>query len=246
MTFASFVDILLKQKLLFRKISSFPDLYDCYASLDTISRKSFLESVGYRFENQKIPTIITGTGRPFNPLVKGSISDSKGLEFMLTSNGDDVICNADLTYCTCWHENDCENYAMWKIYLGNNPEGIAIKSTIGQLKHALAKEKEHDIFIGRANYCTTGVSLFDNTLNEHNVVLRKRKEYDYEKEIRVFFSVESVNPYTILDVNIDLKCLIDEIWISPFWPWGKECVERFLSRLELKEIKVQSSNIKEN
>ena len=188
---------------------------------------------------------MTKNGRPFNPLIKGSISGKNEITFFLTSKGDDVICNADLTYCTCWHENNYENYAKWKIYLDNNLEGIAIKSTIGQLKSALIKEKERDIFIGCANYYTTGISLFDNTLNEHNVVLRKRKEYNSEKEIRAFFSVESVDLPNILYIDLDIRSLIDEIWISPFWLWGKDCVENLLARLGLKEIKVQSSNIKE-
>ena len=45
--------------------------------------------------------------------------------------------------------------------------------------------------------------------------------------------------------DLDIRSLIDEIWISPFWLWGKDCVENLLARLGLKEIKVQSSNIKE-
>jgi len=34
-----------------------------------------------------------------------------------------------------------------------------------------------------------------------------------------------------------LDCLIDEVWISPFWEWGDNCIKGLLLQLGLDNIK---------
>lgn len=46
----------------------------------------------------------------------------------------------------CWHLNDHESAAMWKLYLKTN-EGIVIQSTFSKLQ-TLLHEKKHKMFLG--------------------------------------------------------------------------------------------------
>ncbi|MCF8363810.1 MAG: hypothetical protein K9G70_14430 [Prolixibacteraceae bacterium] len=48
-------------------------------------------------------------------------------------------------FINCWHINEEQSDAMWKIFLDTN-NGIAIKSTIGDLKKGLSKSND-DIYI---------------------------------------------------------------------------------------------------
>ena len=51
--------------------------------------------------------------------------------------------------CNCWHHSNEESMAMWdKYHLRNN--GIAIKTTMGNLKSSLPDEP--NIFIGKVDY----------------------------------------------------------------------------------------------
>src|SRR5206468_2123167 len=44
----------------------------------------------------------------------------------------------------CWHENNCESAAMWRLYLQSN-EGVAIRSTKGKLRRVLHDSSPHNI-----------------------------------------------------------------------------------------------------
>ena len=57
---------------------------------------------------------------------------------------------ADALFFNCWHMNDDESDAMWKIYV-NGIGGVAIRSTVLRLKKSL-DASPHDISIGRISY----------------------------------------------------------------------------------------------
>ena len=49
----------------------------------------------------------------------------------------------------CWHENEHESAAMWKLYI-KSVEGIAIQSTYSKLKKSFINDEI--IFIGKVKY----------------------------------------------------------------------------------------------
>jgi len=52
----------------------------------------------------------------------------------------------------CWHINEHESHAMWKLYSGIN-KGIAIQSTIGRLKRIIKNSKsKYEINIFKVKY----------------------------------------------------------------------------------------------
>jgi|HubBroStandDraft_1064217.scaffolds.fasta_scaffold165307_2 hypothetical protein len=54
---------------------------------------------------------------------------------------------------SCWHENDRESVAMWRLYVSGR-EGVALKTTVGRLRRVLAENSEtwRRPTIGRVRY----------------------------------------------------------------------------------------------
>ena len=53
-------------------------------------------------------------------------------------------------YLSCWHMNEHESVAMWKIYQSGAPQGIAIQSTYRRLSEAITDDS--GILIGTVAY----------------------------------------------------------------------------------------------
>lgn len=127
------------------------------------------------------------------------------------------------TYVNCWSRNDAESYALWKIYLGGSPNGVAIRSTVSKLIQCLQnvdsrqmkgldfstidfskidfksinQEFEIDtIKIGEVKYQN---QIDIKNLTKSTLAMTKKEFYDYEKEIRVFAT--SKNQY--LDISVE-------------------------------------------
>lgn len=129
-----------------------------------------------------------------------------------------------LTKISCWHIEEYESDAMWKIY-ADLGKGIAISTTIEKilssmkpftLPKALAPE---NLIFGKISY----VNLVGNKLN---VDLKKRFFYkhiifNWEKEFRLAISLQMAEEFGMsipekgIYVEIDLHKLIDEIYIGP-------------------------------
>lgn len=150
-----------------------------------------------------------------------------------------------MTYCCSWHQNNEENYALWKIYLGNQPEGIAIKTSIGNLKNILNVQSNRDFYIGEVNYENKKINIFKDNESNHTIILRKKKEYIYEQEIRLYtIDEEFSDPFFYLPSS-NVEDLIKEIWVSPFaGDWFYEDVKLFLKNNGVTIIP-QRSSIKE-
>ena len=84
-------------------------------------------------------------------------------------------------YVNCWHINDYESAAMWKLYLKSD-EGIAIQTTIGALKASLENETRK-IRIGRITYINYESHCI-NMSKQYDFVLHKRLSFAHENEIR--------------------------------------------------------------
>lgn len=85
-------------------------------------------------------------------------------------------------YINCWHINKYESAALWSIY-SRHEDGVAIKSTVGRAKDALAGD---ELLIG--GYVTyhdydRSLTLGDNVFR---AAFNKRSAFEYEKEFRIF------------------------------------------------------------
>lgn len=138
---------------------------------------------------------------------------------------------ASRCFFNCWHMNDVESDAMWKIYV-NGTGGVAIQSTVKRLKDALACSTE-PIYLGRIMYID-----FNNDIGPPESYLRKlmrkNKAFEHEKELRAVFYDQRQDHVGRLGVSIqtDVNSLIETIVIAPrAEEWFFELVETLVKKL---------------
>ena len=123
-------------------------------------------------------------------------------------------------YMNCWHLNNHESDAMWKLYAGAGG-GIAVSSTVERLKRCVSKAQD-TIRISKVKYIDydkDGIPI----VNCFAPALHKRKSFSHERELRAFVwepnNLDKIkNNQQIeqgLPTQIELEELIDEIYISP-------------------------------
>lgn len=164
-------------------------------------------------------------------------------------------------FLNCWHMNENQSDAMWKIFLNIN-NGIAIKSTVRNIIKSLENSKD-DVHIGRVYYRDFEKVTLEELMSEEQNRLAdgrgsgvvqynyKRKSFEHEKELRLFHIDKPIphllkngvprDPLNSKHIDVDLVELINEIVIAPFADkWFQEMVERLLSILKLNFRVIQS------
>jgi hypothetical protein len=149
----------------------------------------------------------------------------------------------------CWHMNDHESAAMWKLYLKSN-DGIAIQSTYNRLSSCL-DETEIPVFIGMVKY----IDYEKEFIGLNNLLIpyvRKRKSFEHERELRCLiwqnerqqdakFSLESGGK----KINVNLVELIENIYISPSSPaWLTTLLQDLIAKYNLN-IPIINSRLSE-
>lgn len=196
-----------------------------------ISGKMFM-SRSDKFEDQYEGTFSEPT---FEEIKKISENNPKFLDYYKAHRENVVI--------SSWHTNEYESFAMWQIFTKNN-EGLAIQSTIGNLKEALHIEKQTQQYIGEVNYIDYKKELipFDDAFFPF---LFKRKSFQYENEIRVISDVTTQN-LTINDglkINVDINKMIKKIYIHPKSEnWYKKLVIEVVSKLGF-DFEIEKSDL---
>lgn len=151
----------------------------------------------------------------------------------------------DWMYCNCWHLNENESFAMWRLYTKAD-ESICIRTTYSKLAAALPNKS----FLGLINYrdyrsdaLTTG-NLFE-------AFMSKRRSFEHEREVRALVwrvKVEGLPPVNTLPENthltpdetgvivpIDVDAVVEEIYVSPTsGSWFRDLVEDACAQYGLK------------
>ena len=129
----------------------------------------------------------------------------------------------------CWHMNDYESAAMWKLYLKSS-EGIAIQSSFKKLRTALNKSKVN-FFIGTVSYIDYEKDDIEFE-NSFVPIVHKRKSFSHENELRAIIPIEEPGNSKRVDlenggckIKVDINKLVENIYISPDSPeWLSELV----------------------
>jgi hypothetical protein len=128
---------------------------------------------------------------------------------------------------SCWHMNEHESAAMWKLYSTSN-EAVCIRPSYRRLRQCLPQ----CVMIGEViyiNYETQGFSVE----NGFNFITHKRMSFAHERELRaiVWEMGEDAQSYKAqigpsgLSVEADLPALIERVYVSPAAaPWLGELV----------------------
>ena len=82
----------------------------------------------------------------------------------------------------CWHRNEYESEAMWKLY-ADWERGLAVRTTFPDMRESFMCEE--DIFIGSVRYIDYETEEIDLSF-QLEPYITKRKSFEYEQEVRAF------------------------------------------------------------
>lgn len=144
------------------------------------------------------------------------------------------------TCINCWHINEVESLAMWKLYCQTG-EAVAIQSTFDRLVRSLSgcTENVYGGLVKYTNYDTDAIPIG----NDFYRFIYKRSSFSHERELRLIIrreppinnetkSVEwhvDLFPDGGVSIPVDLDILVERILLSPTAPPWFEKVVRSLA-----------------
>lgn len=147
-------------------------------------------------------------------------------------------------FINCWHINDFESFAMWKIY--SESFGVCIQSTFHDLYSCFDDEewsfynKRKKIYIGEVNYIDWEKEIIPKD-NMFWPYIHKKKEFTYEQELRCIVSCRDL---TYLKIRINTEKLIHKIYINPFTPpWFEKVVINLCQQYNVPSHKIIQSSL---
>jgi len=159
--------------------------------------------------------------------------------------------HSQLLYANCWHCNEYESAAMWRLYLKSD-EGIAIQSTAIRFAESFRKYPD-DIFIGTVSYIDYDTQEIDSN-NTFAYAMHKRMSFQHENEIRAVTvcweegsapgkRAMSFTPGPIgLSIPVILDQLVEAVYVAPTaQTWLVELVQAIMNRYGQKAPVIHSS-----
>ena len=138
------------------------------------------------------------------------------------------------TYISCWHSNDYESEAMWKLYAVNVTNAIAIQTTAGKLYEALDRDPYIDI--GKIKY----IDYRNSFAPINGSYWYKRKAFEHEREVRaILHDFKQIGAG--IAVPVDVETLIERIYISPYAPkWFEDVLRSVMEKYSIDKPLVRS------
>jgi len=230
MDFTKFVSLISSKELFFTRADHFEDPFEGAKGLKKDKKKWDKQYLSFFESAIKNPP----PGHDFNKTEREVKIESKKLLSQLDSIGPS---QRESTFINCWHINELESEAMWKLYVSNLNEGIAIKSTYSKLYRSLKKDPA--ISIGQVNYIDFNGSF--TGVNES--FWYKRKSFEHEKEVRAVIHERNADNEFGLSIPVDLNILIEKIYVSPTsQKWFRELIESVMKKYEINK-KIMTSEM---
>lgn len=131
----------------------------------------------------------------------------------------------------CWHENNYESEAMWKLY--GRDAGISVKTTFKGLSDSLKCDRP--VFIGRIQYVDYNTTIIAET-NAFTSLLHKRKSFEHEREVRAMaFDTPPDESIYGRYLEVDIFSLIEEVIVAPYSKdWFLDLVKSVVGRYGLQ------------
>ncbi len=156
------------------------------------------------------------------------------------------------TLVNCWSLSPYESYALWKIYLANQAEGVAIRTTVARLRAAVAGGAggiDDKVYLGQVRYRNY---LNPLTLHPFDIVTTKKIFYDFERELRLFtinqagFAAPGKTGMPGVNLGVDLSQLVQKVYLSPFCKTGlRQEVEALLATRAISGLCIRESEIRD-
>jgi hypothetical protein len=224
MDLPKFLDLLQSKTLFFARVDELrkSDKFEC-----AIMRRPPNQKID--FENQIKPPVI-GLGSIYKKFIE-QLEEDKINEKILNN-----------VFINCWHINEKECNAMWKIY--SDKMGLSITTSSDKLDDYLYQK------VGEGNFCAMPVFYMGSeeisTKTAKTPFLSwfcKNEEFKYEKEFRCLIrDTCDSKQKSHIKLEIDLEQIIDEIYISPYAPnWYESCIKNLCNTYGISDNKVIKS-----
>lgn len=122
-----------------------------------------------------------------------------------------------LTLLSCWTMLPKESCRLWKEYLGNDPNGVAIRTTVSALGRALqgGDSQTSDLFtLATVEY---DISVGGSRPSRFQTVCAKNPCWSYESEVRVVILGQGLPQRCEIArrLEVNLRGLIRSVYIAP-------------------------------
>jgi hypothetical protein len=142
-------------------------------------------------------------------------------------------------YVTCWHANNAESEAMWRLYCGDG-EGVALQTTYERLDASL---QEKGVFLGRVTYVDYEHGGFDQ-INSLTPLMHKRPAFEHEREVRgviwrpAKLIADGLRPEDfppgeppVMTIRWNVADVVDNVFVSPYAKeWYRDVVATVIER----------------
>lgn len=227
MDLAKFVSLLMSEAIYFTAPKCFEDIYE--GAHGELRNKEDWDNYHMSYARAVIITAPDNCWHKIDPIQLEDNAQS------LTEQLSNI--KREDAFISCWHHNEVESEAMWKLYSKNVENAIAIQTTYGVLKEQLGE----DVTIRPIKY----IDYSKGFVGSNDVYWYKRKSFAHENEVRAI--VYEPNSYGELGIlkSVDLTKLIKSIYISPYAPrWFYEMIADLIKRYGY-EFEVKISGMKE-
>jgi hypothetical protein len=143
-------------------------------------------------------------------------------------------------FINCWHVNERESAAMWKLY-SSGLYTLAIRSTVGGFKEACEGTKVYVHWVNYIDYDKEKQAWNNFT----DPLFTKRKSFQHENELRaVTYLPEPQADVAGIPVPVDLSTLLERIVVSPYDPpWLQGVVKSLLDKYDLGNVPIETSEL---
>ncbi|PKO10107.1 MAG: hypothetical protein CVU40_07115 [Chloroflexi bacterium HGW-Chloroflexi-2] len=229
MDFTKFVSMLSMKGLYFARADCFQDIYE--GAKGTLKNKSKWDQFYLSFFKELIMNPPDGSEVTYTD--EEIESQAEKLLHDLEKGG---INGKKRTFINCWHENENESEAMWRLYSSYLENAIAIRTTYKSLYESLGRNPS--IKIGRVKY----IDYQKNFAGVNDSFWCKRNSFEHEKEVRaIILDMHHLEKGKV--IPCDLSQLLEEVFISPNAPnWFGELVNDVIDKYGLS-IKVSPSEL---
>jgi hypothetical protein len=131
---------------------------------------------------------------------------------LLNDDQEGALCKLKKSvFISSWHIGEEESYAMWRIY-SIAPFGLALRTTYKNLATCF---KDKAVHVGCVNYIDYSTEKIPDDVF-YRYFMHKRKCFAYEQEVRLIKEMSGKDRPIGIEVPIDLKKIIQYIYVSPF------------------------------
>jgi hypothetical protein len=218
MDLAKYLSMLDRQCLFFARATLLGDPFEGSSTKMMVATRDFIK-----------------TNRAIDPAL-ATFKDAPDAVFMMMADTTKSMIQSYLI--NCWHMNEYESAAMWKLYSSSN-EAVCIQTTYRHLRVCLPE----CVLIGEVKYINYETEGF-SAQNLLNFIMHKRMSFAHERELRAIFwelsGTPDAQPFKAqiepngLAIEVNLSTLIERVYVSPTAaPWFANLVGAMTKRCGL-------------